>query len=104
MEIKKIRTIPPQPAREEEYVAAIRCDLCGIETRGSSQRTDGVNWLGGSYEFDRTRISRSIGSSYPEGGQSEKQEYHVCPECWESKLVPWFQSQGAEPTESESVW
>jgi ribosomal protein S27E len=76
------------PARTETVTASVTCDLCGKVI--SRQR--------GNAEI--VEIRHRTGSSYPEGGSGVDFEVDMCPDCFDSKLVPWLQSQGAEIRET----
>ena len=91
---KKI--IPPQPQREVEEVVSVACDLCG-RTGGREEIDNSVEWCRG-YDRDRISVTRESGAVYPEGRRTTLESFHVCPECWLSKVDEWFKSQGAKPT------
>lgn len=91
---KKI--IPPQPQREVEEVVSVACDLCG-KGGGEDVVDDSIEW-GRRYDRDRISVTRESGTVYPESRHTTLESFHVCPECWESKVVEWFKSQGAKPT------
>ncbi|HEY9644700.1 MAG TPA: hypothetical protein V6C57_29660 [Coleofasciculaceae cyanobacterium] len=90
------RIIPPQPQREVEEIVSIACDLCGKDG-GQEGIDDSVEW-GRRYEVDRISVAREAGSVYPDSRYTTTESFHVCPECWKSKVVEWFKSQGAKAT------
>jgi hypothetical protein len=91
------------PAREEEQIAAVVCDLCGTEQGGAYWSDfDGVNWAPEAYGVERVAVQYGSGSHYPEGGFGKTVGVHMCPTCFTDRLVPWLESQGAEM--SEKVW
>lgn len=72
------------------------CDVCGAETGGDS------NWAKSNYyKFDEVTIERRYGERYPEGSSTTEQEYDICPECFEQKIVPFLKGLGAEIQEKE---
>lgn len=75
------------------------CDLCGRESEGVRD-----NWLNDNYDFEETSIKLSTGYRYHDDGERTTKEYHICPTCFNEKLIPWMKSQGAEYTETESYW
>jgi hypothetical protein len=51
--------------------------------------------------LDDITVSRRKGSAFPEGGMGQSWVVDVCPQCWETKVLPWLKAQGAnvEPEE-----
>ena len=94
MQRKAKRTIP---AREEEYVAEILCDICGTSKEGGVW---GDNWARG-YDINEVNISRRTGSQWPEGGNGEKIEFDICPRCMDEKVIPFLESIGAKPRKQD---
>lgn len=74
------------------------CDLCGESHDGGLLPRDSTNWeSGGMGDFDNIEISRTRGHSYPgDYYRDGVQQFDICPECWENKLLPWLKSQGAD--------
>lgn len=70
------------------------CDLCGSQSKDD-------NWVKGTYEVDEISVSRITGVRYPEGGNVTVETFDICPNCWETKLVPWMKSQNASPRVKE---
>lgn len=74
------------------------CDLCG----NRADSPDFRQWTRRtSYDVSRTTVECEEGSSFPEGRHTEKVSFHICPECFKGKLIPWMESQGAKPTIKE---
>ena len=97
------------PARVDTRIASVVCDLCHKEyPKASDGLTDGqVDWNNNCQgNVLKTCVSRSKGYSYAYGsGEVKTSSYHICPECFDLKLVPWLMAQGvSEPTESECDW
>ncbi len=91
MEVTKKVTVPSQPEKVETVVDCYACDLCGQKTRFK----DG-NWHEDSnFGRDYIEIRREHGVVYPEGGDTTVRTFDLCPKCFEKKLVPWLQDQGA---------
>jgi hypothetical protein len=82
------KTIIPQQVKE--VLASTTCDLCKekIETKEC-------------WAIQDVEIQCRTGMSYPEGGFGECTEVDLCPDCFNSKLLPWLRSQGAEPHQRE---
>lgn len=72
------------PARVEEVVEFETCDLCGA-------RLD----TGRASVVDEVEIRHRTGESFPECGHGEEATVDLCGACFESRLVPWLEAQGA---------
>lgn len=77
------------PAKEVEVVDKVTCDLCGCEIPN------------GCGNVNETRVSHRTGYSYPEGGHGDLVAFDICGDCFETKLRPWLESQGAVAMISE---
>ena len=86
------------PARFVERHSHSVCDLCGA----LSDCAD--DWATETYNEQTVEINFKNAYNYPFDGHSESIEFDICPSCFMSKLVPWFQSQGVEPRKLESDW
>lgn len=82
MQHKKTYSVP---ATTKEIIDRVTCDLCGEEIR----RKD--------YHTDEVKISRRVGTCYPDVGEGEAVEVDCCGECFESKVLAWLKTQGVEP-------
>ena len=89
--MKHKKTVPV-PATTREIVGQVTCDLCKAEIKDER------------FEVSEVTVSFRKGSSFPEGGFGTKLDVDMCGTCFEEKLVPWLQSQGAEPVESDWDW
>lgn len=76
----KTVVIPESKRQEVEYTT---CDLCG--ERITEER----------FHIDTVTMTWRAGTSYPEGGSGEQEEYDMCSTCWRTKIVPWLNGQGA---------
>lgn len=92
------KIIPQKPDRIVEAVEGVKCDLCGQVSNEAG------SWSQGLYETDEITVSRRHGEQYPEGGSVKEESYHVCPNCWENKLKPFFAKFGADPTIEDCSW
>ena len=93
MEVKKTVTIPAKTEdRTDHYV----CDLCEAKTLTNGR------WPGQKGNASETTIEMKVGNSWgTDGGDVRTTTFHVCIDCFRSKLVPWFTSQGATPTTAD---
>lgn len=71
------------PAKEERRLDFTTCDLCKEPIQEDR------------YNLDEVRITRKTGASYPEGGAGAEFSFDCCGQCFETKLIPWMQEQGA---------
>lgn len=94
--MKKYKKIPV-PATLRDVLEYEECDIC-------KKRTDGRGWKEHSYSVVDIDISMRTGDEYPSGGSGDVISFDVCPDCFENKLIPWMQAQGAEPTIKEWDW
>lgn len=79
--------IIPQEIRE--VVDYITCDLCGLKIKSDHDcRLD--------YEENKVEIQWRRGSSHPEEGFGLLTTVDMCSTCFEKRLMPWLQSQGAQ--------
>ena len=83
---------------EEKVFEKLTCDLCGVESNGDE------DWAIGNYHHATTTLQVEERESYPSGGHSKEMAFHLCPDCFKGKLVPWLDSLGAKPQISESDW
>lgn len=77
------------------------CDLCKKQIKDG---WDCFSVAGAEVKIRRTwtYVSATEGIHYPEGGgDAETIEYDVCVKCFKEKLIPFMESQGAEPTRRE---
>jgi hypothetical protein len=86
--------------REVEVCVEVTCDLCGTAAPrpGDWSGYGRGEWVADPYAVELVSVSHESGSSYPEGSFTTTQSFDVCPQCWDTKLMPWFKSQGAAPT------
>lgn len=80
------------PAHQKTVVSHRTCDLCK-EVIKSNQ----------PFSLDDVAVAwRFSDSIYPEGGPEGVEitttHFDICGTCFEAKLLPWLESQGAKPT------
>lgn len=98
-EIIGTEIISARPEKTVDKVVGIKCDLC--DRTGKPDIGERAKWNDLYYDVERTTVSSESGFRYPEGGSTGTEKFHVCPDCWDSKLKPWMASQNAIPTLSE---
>jgi hypothetical protein len=89
-----IKTKRTEPAREYEHTEAT-CDFCGKKSTQAGWSE--LEW-GTGYDWIKTAVRLEVGDKYPEGSSWVTTEFHVCPECFKGKVMPWFESHGVKPT------
>jgi len=77
------------PAKETRVVDKTTCDICKESIEA------------GGFFRDDVEISREWGDAFPECGNGHKIEFDICGECFNSQLVPWMETKGAETIETE---
>lgn len=87
---KEIRPIDiPSRVEQRTYY---KCTLCGVSAdNGSSERQW---WKAGSFEVKETGIFMKVGDNYPDGGWGTYVEAHICPDCFQGKVVPALEAIG----------
>jgi hypothetical protein len=83
---------------EEKVFEKLSCDLCGSLSNGDE------NWAKGNYHHATSMVQIEERESYPDGGHLKETVFHICDQCFNKKLIPWLESQGAKPTIAESDW
>ena len=85
--------------REYEYDAldAMKCDICGKGARDPDGDND---WATGFHDTKEIDIKFKDGESYPGDYWGTTYSFDLCPECFMTKLIPWFKEQGATPQET----
>jgi hypothetical protein len=100
MKVLKNRHVP---AREEEILDYVKCDLCGITMRGWEDcwrygKTD-------SYDnVNETEVRLKQGYNCPDGGVFTEINVDICVVCFKEKLLPWLISQGVAPQTKAVNW
>lgn len=83
----------------ERHCASLICDIC--------KRTVGRDrWDTSVYRVNETEVSVAVrheeGDQWPEGRFTTTRSYDICPSCFDTKLVPYLASLGAEGTTTQS--
>ncbi len=92
------------PAKTEEQVTSVRCDLCGATYQDARPDCNEISWRG-RWVISNTAVRFVSGLDGPDGGGGAGTwEYHICPMCFQNRLEPWLQEQGARPTIKETTW
>ena len=97
MEVSKIVRVP-EVSRPK--VVGFVCDLC----KAQSLNGNGAGWAKNVFDAAATTVSMTTGAHYPGGGSGEIQSVDLCPQCFEDKLLPWLQGQGAVVTTKDMDW
>ena len=77
------------PARSEERLDKIACDLCGEVIRPHDN------------EVDLAILKREIGSRYADGGYGTGKVYDLCGDCFDRHVAPFLASLGMVPITEE---
>jgi len=105
---RKTETRREVAPREYKATVEIACDLCGAKRSQMMESGGGMvardDWGKERFDVNEITIEHKTGMSYPEGGDSITTAFDVCPACWDTKLLPWMKSQGAEPHVTSSDW
>ena len=82
------------PERTVEYIAELRCDICGRE----APNPEGFYpWKEEMYDAINVEIHLREGSQYPECGFGDDTSFDICPKCFKEKLMPALFALGAVP-------
>jgi len=95
------------PERKEKILKSITCDICGFCEDKDEQKyfnSHSSEW----YHFNNSAVigecnitvsrADTIGDFNP---TTKISSYDICPNCWETKVVPFLESLGAKPTVTE---
>ena len=89
------------PARVEDVVVGLECDMCGKVVQRD-------RWGYETSEIDEVLVKitmrRKTGESWPDGGFQKEQEIDICPQCWDETIAPFLKSKGVDPEIVESEW
>ena len=69
-------------AHDKQELDKTLCDFCGEETGAE-----------GVFAVDEVRITRSKGTSYPEGDFLDKTNIDMCGSCFNDMLLPFLRSK-----------
>lgn len=88
------------PAKEEEVLDAVFCDLCG------SQKLSRRLWPNGLVHNNiyNTTVQMEDGYTTHDSGEHLVTSFDICCTCFKEKLMPWAIEQGARPTGEVVDW
>jgi hypothetical protein len=89
--MKHMKTVEV-PAETREVLDMTTCDLCGAVIKP------------GYGNAEEVEVKHRTGSSYTEGGSGVDVRVDMCGTCFDTKLVPWLRTQGADPKPEEWDW
>lgn len=84
----------------ERVAVAVTCDLCKcrFEFKHARPVEDRVNWSAEPITPQETIVEyRQVLNSAWISTITAQIAFHICPDCFIKRLVPWMQEQGAEP-------
>lgn len=93
--MKKI-IVSAVPEHTKDALDFTSCDLCG--------KNMNIHQWGNKFNVDEVTIERRLGNSWPECGNTTTTSFDVCGKCFVEKVIPWMESQGAQPTVTEQDW
>lgn len=68
------------------------CDICGSEI------------VVGAWEVMDPQVSLRTGESFSDCGSTTTVSADLCAQCFETKLIPWLESQGVTMQREECSW
>ena len=80
---------------------SVTCDLCKEVFPRATKAGHVVEWEECYGPKTETAIVFGEGESWPDKYDIVYRYWHICPQCFREKLVPWLKSFGAEPTIEE---
>jgi len=83
-----------RPEREEEYIAELRCDICG---RKAPKPGGDHPWKEEIYDIHDVDVKLREGDQYPDSGSGEETSFDICPKCFKERLIPALFAMGAQP-------
>lgn len=86
------------PAKEEMRQVAVICDSCGKQ----SKQYD--SWGNDCYDIEEVKIQYKSGANYPEGGSGDKTVIDLCPDCFQTKLIPAMEAIGIHARKEGWDW
>ena len=89
--MKHMKTVDV-PATTKQVLDKTTCDLCGSVIKPERGNADEVE------------VKHRTGNSYPEGGCGQEVRVDMCGNCFDTKLVPWLRTQGADPKPEDWDW
>jgi hypothetical protein len=93
-----------EEVRSYKTCSRVFCDICRAAGSAAVSEESAAEWVGDYYAVKRTVVRAEEGECYPEGGSTKTTRFDICLSCFNERLIPWFQSQGAEPAVTENDW
>jgi hypothetical protein len=91
MKVMKTVTVPAKTETKLDYM---QCELC--ENRSHTE-----DWSPRVFEIREPTVTFREGTDFPEGSSATTIHLDICPECFKTKLIPWFEAQGGSTRETE---
>lgn len=85
---------------EEKHIPAMAARVIKVEGKVTCDICSSVLCQGG-FDVNETEIRRRTGEVYPEFGSGKEVTADLCGDCFDSKLIPWLESQGVTMTTEE---
>ena len=79
------------PESTRDVVDFVTCDLC------KNKIDDNYS----NYSAEETEVRHKRGAAYPEGGNGTETTFDICGQCFDEKLTPWMEANGATPATRE---
>ena len=77
------------PSTTRQKLIRTTCDLCSEEI------------VRGSFDAENVEVWHKKGDAFPECGMGTLLNIDMCGKCFDEKLVPWLEDQGAELSTTE---
>lgn len=94
MKVYGTKVIPPVAEKRVTECTHAVCDMCGVAktSEAPTSYSGECNWAKKAYEVMNTTVVMVQGDCYPEGGNECMIQAQVCPECFDTKLLPFIRS------------
>lgn len=85
-----------------QRVEAVTCDLCKCRFTQPGVIDDRVNWSKDPFTRQETIMEyRTLQCDIRFSTVLARTTFHICPDCFIKRLVPWVKEQSVEPTTSQ---
>jgi hypothetical protein len=94
-----------RPATQYKACVSVTCDLCNAKASSPDEGPDSV-WQSEYYDATEVQVCVRLrtGEVFPEDSNAKEVHFDICPSCFQSKLVPWLESQGAKANKRDVGW
>jgi hypothetical protein len=101
--VAKLTKTVTRPEVTVEIVDGMKCDVCG---RATDNDEFWPNEEHPDTTFGGTEVTVSIAdkSRYPEGGSEDKEQWDLCPSCFDEHVRKPLLALGVAPTKKASSW